>query len=158
MKLAGAVMVLLGGVAAFVNYSRTQRRQLRLVRDISAALTQLAGEIRWRNLSIPQAIDHLCDRKISGPYFGEIADLMKSNMTLQESWQSVFSHLPTEMAEILFALEWGGDAERQEKSILYAAGQMTELSRTSGESLRQREKLCAAAALSGAGLLIVILV
>ncbi len=157
MKLPGAVLVLLGAFAFFGEYSHALRRELALIRDLSGALTQLAGEIRWKMLSLPEGIRRLSQRKASGHYFTEIVRKLESNIPLQDAWNSVFSALPGTIAVILCGLEWGGDIRRQEAAILYAARQMTELCESRRETLRQREKLCAAAALSGAGLLVMIL-
>ena len=157
MKALGAVLVLLGGVIVFLDFSLTQRRQLALIRDIAAALTQMAGEIRWKLLPLPEAIRHLEERKISGKYFGEIHRSLKGGNTLQNSWEHTFRSFSSEMGGILLSMEWGGDIQRQEASILYAARQLTELGERKAETLRQREKLCAAATLSTTGLLVLIL-
>lgn len=157
MKTAGAVLVLLGGFATYWEFSRTQRRQLALIRDLAAALTQLAGEIRWKLLPLPEAINQLCGREISGSFFEMIQESMQSGNTLQFAWEQSARRLSTEISDILCRMEWGGDLARQEGSILYAAQQLTELGERKQDTLRQREKLCAAAALSVAGILVLIL-
>lgn len=157
MKPAGAVLVLLGGFIVFWEFSRTQRRQLALIRDLATALTQLAGEIRWRLLPLPDAIRNLGERKITGEYFCEVFQSLESGNTLQSAWNMAFQDLPAEIGGILLHMEWGGDVPQQEGNILYAARQMAELGEKKQEALRQREKLCAAAALSAAGLLVLIL-
>ena len=157
MKPAGAVLVLLGGFIVFWEFSRTQRRQLALIRDLAAALTQLAGEIRWKLLPLPDAIRNLSGRKLSGEFFRKILNSLESGYTLQNAWYMAFQDLPAEAGGILLHMEWGGDVPQQEGSIMYAARQMTELGEKKQSALRQREKLCAAAALSAAGLLVLIL-
>ena len=157
MKPFGAALVLLGGFAVYWEFSRTQRRQLALIRDLAAALKQLAGEIRWKLLPLPEAITHLCDRRISGMFFQKISQLVESGTTLQNAWELAFRDLPVEIGGILLRMEWGGDLARQEGSVLYAARQMTELGEKKQDALHQRQKLCAAAAMSAAGLLVLIL-
>jgi len=61
------------------------------------------------------------------------------------------------MSGILLTMEWGGDIQCQEGNIRYAARQITELGEKKREALHQREKLCAAAAFSATGLLVLIL-
>ncbi len=157
MKLTGAVLVLLGGITVFWSYSRALRRELALIRDLAGALTQLAGEIRWKMIPLPEGIRHLTNRRESGKFFSDIVILLESNTTLQEAWRSEFTTLSPSISDILCAIEWGGDLIRQEGSILYAASQMTELGESKKDALQQREKNCAAAALSAAGLLVMIL-
>lgn len=157
MKLTGAVLVLLGGFAAFLDYSRTLRREVALISDLSGALTQLAGEIRWKMISLPEGIRGLAIRRESGKYFENIVKRMGSNITLQEAWCKEFSFLPKHISDILCRMEWGGDVRRQEASILYAAERLTELGASKRDARRQREKVFAAASFSVAGLLILIL-
>jgi len=158
MKPVGALMVMLGGVAVFFVFSSAQRRQLAYIRDLAAALTQLAGEIRWKLLPLPEAIRHLCDRKLTGTLFREIHNSLESGSTLQYAWIGAVQNFPGEVRDILLPMEWGGDIKQQEESVLYVARQMRELGEKRASALRQREKLCAAAALSATGLLVLILV
>ena len=158
MSFAGAGMVLLGGFAVYWEYSRTQRRLLNLISDLAAALDQLAGEVRWKLTPLPDAIFRLTDRKTAGQYFQKIEEELKSGTTLQKAWEQVFRELPDECSSILLRMEWGGDVSRQEGNILYAAAQLQELFGEKQRQIRQKEKLCAATALSAAGLLVLILV
>ena len=158
MKSAGVGLVLLGGWIVFLEFSLTQRYQLRLIRDLAAALKQLSGEIRWKLQPIPSAVMSLGSRGISGDLFGKVSLLLEGGTALQDAWQIAFSDLTPEAREIMLDVEWGGDVSRQEGSILYAAQRMTELGESKRETLHQREKLCVAAALSVSGLLVLILI
>ena len=157
MKLTGAVLVLLGAFWGIFQYANALRKELSLIRDLSGALTQLSGEIRWKNSTLPEGIRSLHGRKSSGPYFRTISEMLKGQNTLQEAWNNTFTNTSQEITEILCNMEWGGDSQRQEGAILYAARRMTELGEAKQSVLRQREKLCAAAALSAAGVLVMIL-
>ena len=66
--------------------------------------------------------------------------------------------LSPEICEVLLRMEWGGDLEQQEGAIQYAAKQLRELGEEKKGELRQKERLCAAAALSASGLLVLILI
>ncbi len=151
-------MILLGGFSVFWMYSRGQRRKLALIQDLSAALEQMAGEIRWRLTPLPDAIEALSERDISGHYFLNVHEYLQVGMPLQEAWKQAFQDLPQELGTIVLRMEWGGDLERQESSIRYVSAQLQEWDVRNRGELRQREKLCAAVTLSAAGLLVLILI
>lgn len=157
MKPYGAALIFLGGFAVYWEFSRSQRRRLVLIRDLADALNQLAGEIRWKILPLPEAIAHLSDRRISGSFFREIHQSVVSGNALQDAWENAFQKLSPEIGGILLHIEWGGDLTQQEGSVLYAARQMRKLGEKKQDALHQRQKLCAAAAMSAAGLLVLIL-
>ena len=54
-------------------------------------------------------------------------------------------------------MEWTGDAQQLQRSLLWTARQLDECRSVAREELHQREKLCAAVSASGAGLVILIL-
>ncbi|MBE6989380.1 MAG: hypothetical protein E7426_01370 [Ruminococcaceae bacterium] len=158
MKSAGVLLVLLGGVGVWGRFSRTLRRDLALIRDLSTALALLESSVRWKRLPLPQAIKELAGRDISGKYFSEIEISLKSNIPLQVAWCRTFCRLPHELADILCAMEWSGDAQQLQGSMHYAAQQLAGLYGRRREALGQQEKLCAAATFSAVGLLIVVLI
>ncbi len=157
MRAAGAALILLGGAWAFLCFSRSVRREQALLQDVIAALEQLAGEVRWKNLPLPEGIEGLARRRISGAYFREIGEMMKRNMTLQEAWEKAFDRFPGEEGEILRRLELGGDARQVQGALGRCAEALRAVFTARRESLAQRMKLCAAGLLSAAGLLVVIL-
>lgn len=158
MKLVGAAILLLGGVAVFWEYSRAQRRQLAMCRDMAAAMKYLSGEIRWKHLTVPQVIGDMCERQITGQVFDHMRKELQADISLQKSWENAVQDFPQEARQELLSMEWGGDMERQEESILYVARRLTELGEEKAGTLHQREKLCAAGALSATGLLVLILI
>lgn len=158
MKLIGACTVLLGGLYVWLQYIFAQRRELALVRDLVAALESLESAIRWKNLPVPEGLRALSQREIAGKYFAAVADMLKSDFTLQDAWNSVFSRLHGEASLIMCHMEWSGDARRIEGALHYTAQELTRLYEAQRQSLRQKERLYAAMALSGAGLLIIVLI
>ena len=157
MKAAGAALVLAGGWVVWRQYTRTLRREVALLEDFAAALTLLAGEIRWRLLPLPEGIRQLEERKLTGSYFRRVVESLTGGNTLQESWGSAFSDIPWEWAALLCRMEWTGDAQQLQRSLLWIARQLDERRSAAREELHQREKLCAAVSASGAGLVILIL-
>ena len=158
MKIPGVVMVFVGGFSLFLQYSRTLRQEMSLIRDLISALELLESGIRWKKLPLPQGIRELSARKVSGKYFAQVSENMVGESTLQSAWNDIFSKFQPEIADILCAVEWSGDSQQIQGSLQYTAQQLMELYRSKESSLHQREKLCAAAALSGAGLLVIILI
>ena len=157
MKITGAALVLLGGYAVYREFSQAQRGQLALIRDLAAALEQLAGEIRWKLLPLPEAISHISNRSLTGVFFQKVCQSVKSGIALQTAWKNTFQVLSAEISNIMLRIEWGGDLTRQEEGLLYAARQLSKLAEQKEDALHQRQKLCAAAAMSAAALLVLIL-
>ncbi len=157
VRITGAALILAGGAMAYLRYVGAARREVELLRDVIAALEQLAGEIRWKKLPLPDGIEALSEGRISAPYFAEVTRGVKSGITLQKAWRNTFSRYPGECGEILGHLELDGDSKR----IVGALGQGAEALRSIlGErrgSMAQRLRLCAAGIFSAAGVLVVIL-
>lgn len=157
VRVLGAVLILLGGSAAFLSFSHAARREQILLRDLIAALELLASGVRWRGLPLPDGIAELAERKISGPYFVKIGSNLTSNMTLQSSWVLAFSDISGEAGGILRRTELGGDTQQVLGSLRQC---VEELSACYGERqglLRQQKKLCAAGLFSAAGIVIILL-
>ena len=157
MKTAGAALVLAGGWIVWRQYTRTLRREVAILEDFTAALTLLAGEIRWRRLPLPEGIRQMEERKLTGSYFRRVVKSMTGGNTLQDAWSSAFSDIPWEWGVLLRRMEWTGDAQQLQRSLLWTARQLDERRSVTREELHQREKLCAAVSASGAGLVILIL-
>ena len=157
MKLAGTALILLGSLGGFLGYSIAQRQELNLLRDIIAALGTLESSIRWKKLPLPDGIRELAARQISGNYFAEIDHLVTGGSTLQKAWNKVFREIDPESADILCRMEWQGDTEQIEGCLRHCAEQLKAQQTERQSSLHQRERLCGAATLSAAGILIILL-
>ena len=158
MKVIGACTVLLGGVYLWLQFVSIQRRELALVRDLIAAVESLESAVRWKNLPVPAGLRELATREISGKYFAAASDMLKSNFTLQDAWNSVFSVLGGEISTVMCRMEWSGDAQKIEGALHCTAEELTKVLEMRRQALRQKERLYAAMALSGAGVLIIILI
>ncbi len=157
VKAAGTVLVLLGGWGVWRQYTGALRRETALLRDLAAALSLLAGEIRWRRIPLPQGIGQLSGRKQAGPYFSRVCRMIESGYTLQNAWEKVFAEIPWPWASILCRMEWTGDSLQLQRSLLWTAERLGELEKDGSGALHRRSQLCAAAAASAAGLLVLIL-
>lgn len=157
MRVAGAALVLAGSWTVWRQYTHTLRQETALLRELSDALTLLAGEIRWRRLPLPEGLSLLCDRKLTGAYFRRVTELIAGGNTLQSAWNSVFGAVPWDWSTLLCRMEWSGDVQQLQRGLLWTARQMDERENAARAALRQREKLCGALSASCAGLLILIL-
>ncbi|MBO4854620.1 MAG: hypothetical protein J5482_05745 [Oscillospiraceae bacterium] len=158
MKVIGACTVLSGGLYFWLQFLSVQRRELALVRDLISALESLESAIRWKSIPVPAGLRELAEREISGKYFAAVADMVQSGFTLQQAWINAFSLLNGEMSAVMCRMEWSGDLQRIEGSLHYTAQELTRLFEARRQALRQKERLYAAMALSGAGLLIIVLI
>lgn len=157
LRILGAALILLSGSAGYYSFSRSVQREQILLRDVIGALEQLAGSIRWRNLSLPEGIAELSDREFSGKYFKAVINNMASNMTLHDAWRLAFSQYCGEDGDILRRIELEGDAQRVIGSLCQCVETLEAHYRQRQNELRQRKRLCAAGLFSAAGILVVIL-
>lgn len=157
MRAAGAALVLAGSWTVWRQYTRTLRQETALLRELSDALTLLAGEIRWRRIPLPEGLSLLFDRKLTGENFHRVSELIAGGNTLQDAWNNVFGSVPWDWSTLLLRMEWSGDAQQLQRGLLWTARQLDERESAARADLRQREKLCGALSASCAGLLILIL-
>ena len=157
MKFTGIALILVGCLYICYQFSRTCQRQQALLWDLAIALELLESSIRWKKLPLPDGIRELAARQISGKYFAEIDHLVTGGSTLQKAWNKVFREIDPESADILCRMEWQGDTEQIEGCLRHCAEQLKARQTERQSSLHQRERLCGAATLSAAGILIILL-
>ena len=84
---------------------------------------------------------------------------MASDSTLQTAWNHVFSRIkPEDLSSILCAVSLSGDSTFLMERFAYAAAQIRELQAKSERARAQKQKLKLTAALSGAGVVIILLI
>lgn len=84
MKLTGCVLIMVGCVAAAMQYLSTQKRQIKTVSELCLALEELKAEIQTRYTPLPEALDKLADEK-AGEINGFFIRLKNSINRLGES-------------------------------------------------------------------------
>ena len=156
-KLLGAALVLGAVLWAVLTRLRQRRQDTELLRQLSAALEDIAAAIRWQRRSLPQAIAAQGRYSLAGPYFRRVAAGLADGGPLQETWRQTFAALSVESA-LLTALELSGDEEKLTQGLLYTAAQLKERCRQRQAEQRQTAKLWLAGTLSAAGLLIILLI
>ncbi len=159
VKLLGCVLLAVGGGMLCVQRIAAQRQEIRLLRDIAAALESIEAAIRWQKLSIPRAIEQQKERKLCGEAFNSILCEMEIGTALHTAWQRTFRERVTEeMAEILCNMEWNGDETQITGNLNYAVQRLQVLASEKHARQPQREKLYIALSASGVGLLAIMLI
>lgn len=157
-KLLGGGLVLLGTALLCRAETRTRRQQTERLAELSAALSEMAAGIRSLRRTLPCLLRQQTRRPLCGAYFGAVLEGLESGQPLPDAWADAFWQLePPEAAGILRDTELTGDEERIVSALTAAVHRLEELADRRRDS-RQRERLLWAAALSGAGLFIILLI
>ena len=156
-KLLGASLIAAAALWVFTAQLRTRNRQTQLLQELAAALDTMAAAIRWQRMAMPDILASLKRYPLAGPYFQKIEKQLRQGIPLQEAWHRMFSTLAVG-GELLTALELTGDEEKLTAALLYTARQLKDCCQRRRQEQRQGTKLWLAGALSGAGLLIILLV
>ena len=155
-KLLGAALIAAEALWAFTAQLRTRKQQTQLLQELAAALDTMAAAIRWQRMAMPDILASLKRYPLAGPYFQKIEKQLRQGIPLQEAWHRMFSTLAVG-GELLTALELTGDEEKLTAALLYTARQLKDCCQRRRQEQRQGTKLWLAGALSGAGLLIILL-
>ena len=155
-KLLGASLIAAAALWVFTAQLRTRNRQTQLLQELAAALDTMAAAIRWQRMAMPDILASLKRYPLAGPYFQKIEKQLRQVIPLQEAWHRMFSTLAVG-GELLTALELTGDEEKLTAALLYTARQLKDCCQRRRQEQRQGTKLWLAGALSGAGLLIILL-
>ena len=155
-KLLGAALIAAAALWVFTAQLRTRNRQTQLLQELAAALDTMAAAISWQRMAMPDILASLKRYPLAGPYFQKIEKQLRQGIPLQEAWHRMFSTLAVG-GELLTALELTGDEEKLTAALLYTARQLKDCCQRRRQEQRQGTKLWLAGALSGAGLLIILL-
>lgn len=157
-KLLGGGLVLLGTALLCRAETRTRRQQTERLAELSAALSEMAAGIRSLRRTLPCLLRQQTRRPLCGAYFGAVLEGLESGQPLPDAWADAFWQLePPEAGRVLRDTELTGDEERIVSALTSAACRLDRLADTRWRDRRQQERLLWTAALSGAGLFIILL-
>ena len=157
-KLLGGGLVLLGTALLCRAETRTRRQQTERLAELSAALSEMAAGIRSLRRTLPCLLRQQTRRPLCGAYFGAVLEGLESGQPLPDAWADAFRQLePPEAGRVLRDTELTGDEERIVSALTSAACRLDRLEDTRRRDRRQQERLLWTAALSGAGLFIILL-
>ena len=150
-KLLGGGLVLLGTALWCRGEIQARRRETDRAAELAAALGEMAAEIRSLRRPMPRLLERQARRALCGGCFARVLWGLERGQPLQDAWEDGFRELtPPEAAGILRDTELTGDEERIVSALTVADRRRRDR--------RQRERLLWAAALSGAGLFIILLI
>ena len=158
-KLLGGGLVLLGTALWCRGEIQGRRRETDRAAELAAALGEMAAEIRSLRRPMPRLLERQARRSLCGGCFARVLSGLERGQPLQDAWEDGFRELtPPEAAGILRDTELTGDEERIVSALTAAVHRLEELADRRRRDSRQRERLLWAAALSGAGLFIILLI
>lgn len=158
-KLLGGGLVLLGTALWCRGEIQARRRETDRTAELAAALGEMAAEIRSLRRPMPRLLERQARRSLCGGCFARVLWGLERGQPLQDAWEDGFWELtPPEAAGILRDTELTGDEERIVSALTAAVHRLEELADRRRRDSRQRERLLWAAALSGAGLFIILLI
>ena len=159
VQAGGAVLVLAAAVLGLWRYGVQRRQRRTLVWALAAAIGEMESAIRWQQTPMMALLEGLAARDRAGTYFRQVAEMVKGGITLQCAWKQVFEKMPDgEAGEILARLTLGGDRERLVGALGQTRQELEELYRRRCREDGQRSRVTTAAALCGAGLVIILLI
>ena len=163
LKLLGCVCILGGGVLARCVQTAERRREMDTLSDLLWALRRMADEIRMARTPLPLMLERLasgCGPE-AGAFFRAAASAAKQGERLPEAWKQAAEALPLPEADRMAVAALGEDLHGDEETICKAISLVTyQLTKALEESLRRKpeeDKRTAAVCLSGAALLVILL-
>lgn len=157
IKLSGVIFIMAGSIFFVKNQLHTKQQKLHLLLSLIQALHTMESAIRWKGQDVPSCLNELQHSEYCGILFQRILDLLKSDYTLQDSWNQCFSSVDNEIYQILRQMDWSGDEIQLLGNLQYISQSLTQLYQQCQATQRNENKLLFASVGSAAGLLIVIL-
>ena len=126
---------------------------------MTQALGHMEAAIRWQQRPMIPLLSELAQRPLCGKYFSDILRNVQSEMPLHIAWKKEMGRMQdAEAAQILQAVELGGDTRHLLTQLQYAQQLLHHLAeRRAQDDVRDR-RLTGAALFSAAGLLVILLI
>ena len=154
----GVCLILLSAAMYLAGEKSTDLRQDRTVQDLLSALENIETAIRWKKQALPDTISAQTNRRYAGSYFRQVSELLQSDTTLQTAWERTFCLIePEELSKILCAISFMGDSTFLIGQLSFAAEEIKSYQSQKRAGQATRRKLKVTAALSIAGVIIILL-
>ena len=135
-----------------------RRMKMQRLRELCAALESIEAAIRWQKLPLPRAIGLQEERVLCGKTFAAVKRKVESGTPLQTAWQKQMQEdFPTDIAEILCRVEWGGDETQLLGNLRYAVEQLQTMAGEKAQQQAAAERLSIALSVSAVALAVIIL-
>ena len=159
VQAGGAVLVLAAAVLGLWRYGVQRRQRRTLLWALAAAMGEMESAIRWQQTPMMTLLEGLSARETVGIYFRQTADMVQGGIPLQRAWEHIFSKIMDgEAGEILLRLRLGGDRERLVGALGRTREELETLYQRRCREDGQKNRVTTAAALCGAGLVIILLI
>lgn len=160
--LAGSVLILGGGLWAFLRVRGENRRRRNTLADLLGALERMGEEIRMARTPLPHLLERLAAdcRPEAASLLRSAAKAARSGEDVGAVWRREAGALPLEPRDIeaLRGLNLGGDEESVCHGISLVIHMLTKSLEESDARRPQEEKRTAALCFSAAALLVILLI
>ncbi len=156
-KLLGCGLILSAATLLLRQKFCERSALLHTVRELRNALEQIATAIRWQQMPLTQAIRRQSGGKYTGYLFVAMIEHMDSEIPLQTLWTECFQSLDEPISGILCAVQLQGDREHLMCQLGRAAHDLEHYEKNLRVTEQDRRKLLCAATLSGASVLMILL-
>ncbi len=164
LKILGSACVLGGGVLARCLQAAERRREMDTLSDFLRALRRMTEEIRMARTPMPLLLERLaqgCGQE-AGVFFQTVSSAARRGEDLGQAWRRAAGDLPLSGASAFALAGLGDDLQGDEEKICKAislavcsmAQDAEERSRRQPEEAKRATALC----LSGAALLVILLI
>lgn len=163
LKGIGAVCVLLGGLLARQMGVAALRREEETLEELIAALERLLTGIRMTRLPLPRLLARLAqDCRHTGAMFAAAAETMGLGEDMEPVWRAEVQRLalPSEAKRLTAGLALGllGDEEAVSRVLEGGCRELDRMLKRLRTGRRERETRTTALCLSGAALLVILLI
>lgn len=158
MKLLGGLLIMSAAAACVIKEQQREMRDRQMLEEMLCALGAMECAVRFRRISMPQILEEQAARPVCGGYFKMAVDFLKSGITLQSAWKMAFDGFcVSEGRDVLTRLEFSGDEQRLTENLRLCQERLRRVLGGMEREARNRGRLLAACALSGGGLLVILL-
>lgn len=162
IKLLGGVLILSGGCGAFLCRLRERRLRRDMLREILGVFRQMAEEIRLTRTPMPRLL-RLQGEACTTPVGGALcyaADAACAGESLSNAWRSGVETLPLDAEErsALLLVTFRGDEEKVCGEFQLVAERLALLLRRMEDCWLEETRRTAALWLSGAALIVILLI
>ena len=158
MKLLGGLLIMSAAAACVIKEQQREMRDRQMLEEMLCALGAMECAVRFRRISMPQILEEQAARPVCGGYFKMAVDFLKSGITLQNAWKMAFDGFcVSESRDELTRLEFSGDEQRLTENLRLCQERLRRVLGGMERETRNRGRLLAACALSGGGLLVILL-
>lgn len=164
LKILGSACILGGGVLARYFQATAHRREMDTLSDLLWALRRMAEEIRMARTPLPLLLDRLSQGcgEAAGAFFQDAAAAARQGEDLGSIWRQGAESLPLSAASASALAELGeslgGDEEQICKAISLVIYSLAKEAEERSSRQPEESKRATALCLSGAALLVILLI